>query len=362
MRIILEFNEFILESEKIYKTPGDPYQYKVINNVWMTKGKDIKDWKSLSGNQAATDILDSRHPQARKKVAQQTTYSNTPTNTPTNTATNLTPGNKQDFIPSTNTSTMICSHAGKWDGPGASKAENCLKNIEENIKAKIDMIEIDIQITADGVPVLFHDSSLDSKTNGKGKIQNLNWSQVKVISYNSDPSQKICSLQDVVNLIKKYSSKTMLQLDKCDAKELSVINKIGMLRGIENQIVAKGQSYYPPSIVKTMGIKWMPILPTTNVGKIKSKISADDIVSKTTPGFFEYQFSDSDSYILNGYMSDSLRTKGVYPMVVAVGGTKNTNGASYRGDSKTAWEKIVKNIKPSLIMTNRPSQLKGYLK
>jgi len=358
MRIILEFNEFILESEKIYKTQGDPYEYKVVNNTWMTKGNNINDWKSLSDNQAATDILDSRHPEARKKVPQQTTYSNTSTNS----ATNLTQSNKQDFVPSTNTSTMICSHAGKWDGPGASKAENCLKNIEENIKAKIDMIEIDIQITSDGVPVLFHDEYLDTKTNGKGKIQNINWNQVKNISYDSDPSQKICPLQDVVNLIKKYSSKTMLQLDKCDARELSIINKIGMLRGIENQIVAKGQSYYPPSIVKTMGIKWMPILPTANVGKIKSKVSADGIISKTTPGFFEYQFSDSDSYILNGYMSDSLRTKLVYPMVVAVGGTKNTNGDSYRGDSRTAWEKIIKNIKPSLIMTNRPNQLKSYLK
>jgi hypothetical protein len=354
MRIILEFNEFILESDKIYRTPGDPYEYKVVDNIWMTKGKEIKDWKSLSDNQTATDILDSRHPEARKKISQQSSYS-----TPTS---NLTQSNNQDFVPSTNTSTMICSHAGKWDGPGASKAENCLKNIEENIKAKIDMVEIDIQITADGVPVLFHDSNLDSKTNGKGKIQNMNWNQVRNISYNSDPSQKICSLQDVVNLIKKYSSKTMLQLDKCDAKELSIINKIGMLRGIENQIVAKGQSYSPPSIVKTMGIKWMPILPTVNVGKIKSKTSADEITSKAVPGFFEYQFSDADSYILNGYLSDSLRTNGVYPMVVAVGGTKNTNGASYRGDSRVSWEKIVKNIKPSLIMTNHPNKLKSYLK
>jgi hypothetical protein len=40
MRIILEFNEFILESEKIYKTQGDPYEYKVVNNTWMTKGNN----------------------------------------------------------------------------------------------------------------------------------------------------------------------------------------------------------------------------------------------------------------------------------------------------------------------------------
>ena len=354
MRIILEFNEFISESDKIYQTPGDPYKYKNVDNIWMTKGKEIKDWKSLSNNQLAIDILDSRHPEARKKTSTPQTYYNPPSN--------LTQSSKEEFVPSSNSSTMICSHAGKWDGPGSSKAENCLKNIESNIKAKIDMIEIDIQITADGVPVLFHDATLDKKTNGTGKIQNLNWNQVGAITYNADPTQKICSLQQVVDLLKKYSSKSILQLDKCDSKELTTIHNLGILRGIERQIVAKGSSYTPPSIVKTMGIKWMPILPTTNVGKIKSKLVADEVASKVTPGFFEYQFGDSDSYITNGYMSDALRTRKVYPMVVAVGGTKNTNRVSYRGDSKTSWMKIINNIKPSLIMTNKPNELKTYLK
>ena len=110
-----------------------------------------------------------------------------------------------------------------------------------------------------------------------------------------------------------------------------------------------------------MGIKWMPILPSSNVGKMTSKKAVDDVVSKVKPGFFEYQFSDSDSYIVNGYMSDALRGKSVSPMVVAVGGTKDTNGVSYRGDSKNAWKKIIDDVKPSLIMTNRPSQLRSYL-
>jgi hypothetical protein len=92
-----------------------------------------------------------------------------------------------------------------------------------------------------------------------------------------------------------------------------------------------------------------------------SKKAVDDVVSKVKPGFFEYQFSDSDSYIVNGYMSDALRGKSVSPMVVAVGGTKDTNGVSYRGDSKNAWKKIIDDVKPSLIMTNRPSQLRSYL-
>jgi len=356
MAKILNFSEFLFEGEIIYKYPGDPYQYKIVNGVWLTKGVNIKDWKSLDGNKKANDILDARHPGARSTTG-EVKKSTDPIQKRTEDKTQET----DYFPPADNAEVMVCAHAGRWDGAGSSKAENCLKNIESNIKGGTGMIEIDIQITADGVPVLFHDGTLNSKTNGSGKIQNQNWSVIKGISYKSDPSQYICSLQSVVDLIKKYRSNVILQLDKCDQNELSVINNLGILKGIEKQVVAKSTSYNPPSIVNSMGIKWMPILPSGEVGKVTSKEAANRIISKVSPGFFEYQFSDEDSYIVNGYMSDSLRAKKVLSMVVAVGGTVNTNGVSYRGDSKSSWQKIINNVRPSIIMTNRPSQLKTML-
>jgi hypothetical protein len=60
------------ESNGIYTTKGDPYQYKIVDCVWYTKslenrGKIIKEWTPLDGNQDATDILDGRFPNARKE-------------------------------------------------------------------------------------------------------------------------------------------------------------------------------------------------------------------------------------------------------------------------------------------------------
>jgi hypothetical protein len=77
--------DFPLE-DGVYTTPGDPYQYKVVDCVWFTKswkrkGKIIKDWISLSNNQNATRILDGRHPEARKNCGGNTTDS-TVTQTP----------------------------------------------------------------------------------------------------------------------------------------------------------------------------------------------------------------------------------------------------------------------------------------
>jgi len=56
----------------IYTTsPSDPYQYKVINDIWYTKGKTILDWKSLVNNKKANDILDNQFPDARTKEAKE---------------------------------------------------------------------------------------------------------------------------------------------------------------------------------------------------------------------------------------------------------------------------------------------------
>lgn len=251
----------------------------------------------------------------------------------------------------------VCAHAAFWDNSG-SAAENSLKNFQSNVSNETEIIEIDIQITKDGIPVLFHDNELDTKTDSKGKISDKNWSEVQNISYLKDKTQKISSLQQVATIAK--GKKVILQLDKCGAQELTIINDLGIFKGMENQILAKGQSWGAPQIAKTMGIKWMAILPNEYVDNVKTKEKADEIIAKVSSQYLELQFSDYDTYITNGYLADKLREKGVEVLVVAVGGTKYTNGKSYRGDNPTAWTKIVNNVKPSIIMTNRPFTLGGF--
>ena len=52
------------------------------------------------------------------------------------------------------------------------------------------------------------------------------------------------------------------------------------------------------------------------VGSMTNQKNADSVVAKCSPGYLEYQFSDSDTYVTNGYLSDALRAKGVMPLVV----------------------------------------------
>jgi hypothetical protein len=237
-----------------------------------------------------------------------------------------------------------------------------LKNVELNLENNVDMIELDVQITKDNVPVLFHDNTLDERTNGSGRIQDKTWSELSGVRYNSDSTQGITRLGDVIGGLKKSRKPSILQLDKCDVNEIQKINELGYFKGVEGQILCKGQSFDVPDQVRDAGVMWMPIIPTSYVGKMNNMNTIEEIVEKTKGcDFLEAQFSDNDTLLIDGTLSKKLKNIGCRLLVVAVGGSQSTNGASFRGDNEKAWAKMINPMNAGAIMTNYPLKLKSYI-
>ncbi|WP_104063849.1 glycerophosphodiester phosphodiesterase family protein [Arthrobacter sp. 4R501] len=70
---------------------------------------------------------------------------------------------------------MIGAHRGQWrDYP-----ENSVAGIVEAITDGADIVEIDVMLTADGVPVLMHDATVDRTTNGTGRVSDLTLAEIK---------------------------------------------------------------------------------------------------------------------------------------------------------------------------------------
>ena len=70
---------------------------------------------------------------------------------------------------------MIAAHRGQW----REYPENSTAAINEAIEDGAEIIEIDVQLTADGVPVLMHDSTVNRTTNGTGKVSDFTMAQIK---------------------------------------------------------------------------------------------------------------------------------------------------------------------------------------
>lgn len=57
--------------------------------------------------------------------------------------------------------------------------ENTIKAMDKGIKDGASYLEIDIQITSDGIPVVFHDTELDSKTGLHGFVHEHSYAEIR---------------------------------------------------------------------------------------------------------------------------------------------------------------------------------------
>lgn len=106
------------------------------------------------------------------------------------------------------TKPMIIAHrGGKIDYP-----ENTLLSFEKALQTGVDGVEMDLQVTQDLVPVLYHPGDLNIWTNGMGKVSAFPLSEIKTLNaaWNYDPQnnypyrntpQSIPTLKEALNNI-----------------------------------------------------------------------------------------------------------------------------------------------------------------
>lgn len=59
--------------------------------------------------------------------------------------------------------------------------ENSISAIKHAIELGVDIVELDVKTTRDGIPVLMHDGTVDRTTNGSGKVEDHNLSELKAL-------------------------------------------------------------------------------------------------------------------------------------------------------------------------------------
>ncbi|MDY8134794.1 glycerophosphodiester phosphodiesterase [Aquimarina sp. 2201CG5-10] len=77
--------------------------------------------------------------------------------------------------------------------------ENTLESIAEALKYNVDGIEIDVHRCKSGELVVIHDETIERTTNGKGKVADYTWSELK--RFRTFAGFKIPSLDQVLELV-----------------------------------------------------------------------------------------------------------------------------------------------------------------
>ena len=71
--------------------------------------------------------------------------------------------------------TLVIAHRGA----SAEKPENTLAAFRRALALRVDGIELDVRVTRDGVPVVFHDADLLRLTGARGQTSSRSWRELK---------------------------------------------------------------------------------------------------------------------------------------------------------------------------------------
>lgn len=116
---------------------------------------------------------------------------------------------------------VIIAHRGF-----SSKApENTPAAFDLAIQSGFPNIELDVQLSSDGVPVIIHDTTLDRTTNGLGNVANYNLEALQQLDAGTwfDPKFKDERILTLDELLDNYTHKAHLHIElKSDEPELPI--------------------------------------------------------------------------------------------------------------------------------------------
>ena len=84
-------------------------------------------------------------------------------------------------------------------GAKAYEPENTLRSIRRALELGVHAVEIDIHLSRDGRLVVIHDATVDRTTNGKGRVADLTWEELRRLD--AGLGEAVPSLEEVTALV-----------------------------------------------------------------------------------------------------------------------------------------------------------------
>ena len=163
---------------------------------------------------------------------------------------------------------VVVSHRGDW----RNYPENSLPAIESIIRMGVDMMELDLKKTKDGVLVLMHDGTLDRTTTGSGKVSDYTYEELLKFNLKRGhgidiPGLKIPTLRQALEVCKDRITVNVDQGYEYYDEVLAIAEELG----VTDQILIKG-GYPWPEVQKKLGqhkhnLMYMPVVGNVQDGE-----------------------------------------------------------------------------------------------
>ncbi|XP_003388488.1 PREDICTED: glycerophosphodiester phosphodiesterase 1-like [Amphimedon queenslandica] len=104
--------------------------------------------------------------------------------------------------------------------------ENTLTAFRKSKRTGATTVEVDLQMTKDGHPVLFHDDETDELCNGSGQLKDMTMEDVKILDIKGYPDAKIPTLHEAIDVIKEEDMYMLLEIKDYNSQTLNIITNL----------------------------------------------------------------------------------------------------------------------------------------
>ena len=254
---------------------------------------------------------------------------------------------------------LVIAHRGDW----RNFPENSLEGIENAIQMGVDIVELDVQRTKDGVLILMHDETLNRTTTGKGKVSEATMDYLSNLHLRNGcalrTKHKIPPLDKALLLAK---GTIMINLDTA-GRYFGEVYSLLKKTGTTAQIIMKGGKSVD-EVKKQYGkylhdIIYMPIV---NLDKPDAKQQIEQFCNEINPVAFELLFA-TDGNTLPQEISSYLKGKSLiwYNTLwdTMAGGHDDDLSLS---NPDAGYGHLINQLGARLIQTDRPAYLLDYLR
>jgi glycerophosphoryl diester phosphodiesterase len=168
-------------------------------------------------------------------------------------------------------------------GDSAHRPENTLAAFERALEVGIDVIELDVQLTADGHVVVIHDPTVDRTTSGSGRVREMSLASIRSLSagyparFGSEyASERVPTLGEALGFL-KGRARVMIEIKPDSVKD-------GESPGVESATVAEVRRLQMEDEVAIVSFdrralaRCRAIAPDIRRGQLAAKGTADELV------------------------------------------------------------------------------------
>ncbi|OZI08839.1 glycerophosphodiester phosphodiesterase [Siphonobacter sp. BAB-5385] len=259
------------------------------------------------------------------------------------------------------TEVLVVAHRGDW----RYAPENSVLSLEHAIQMGVDIVEIDLKKTKDGVLILLHDATLNRTTTGHGKPSEYTWAELQQLTLKNEHGgptrQKIMTFEDCM---KRAKGRVMINIDKGYDYFKEAHQILEATGTMDHAIIKAGKSYETVKAEngELLGGK-LAFMPIVNLAKPEAQSVIESYEKHLKPVAYELNFATDSVLLHSNYQS--IRKSGsklwLNSLWASLNGGHDDEKSIEENDPEAGWGWLIAHG-ATLIQTDRPQELLAYLR